>query len=87
MVHLAGGIVEVGTRVIQRCQICGYALINDDLSRMAVPEGCSPPDAGGWAVGAFVRVTKEGTCTQSTLVARPTDGKLPPGSCISLVEG
>lgn len=56
--HLAGPVVEFngeGGSVIlrQRCSWCGTTLIDEDLSRVAVPvgqEGSYPT----WAVGSFV---------------------------------
>jgi hypothetical protein len=84
MVHLAGVDVFVEGRHIQRCSICGFALINDDLARMAVPAGESDRRPSAWAVGSFVEVTGSNP-QQSVLVSDGADGRLPEGCCCSVV--
>lgn len=88
-VHLAGNDVRIERRIIQRCLICGYKLIDVDLDRIAFVSS-NPDDKGfsTWAVGHLIEVT-EGNPTQYADIG---DTKQPQFNaqwsdcCINLVE-
>lgn len=81
LAHLAGAVVQCGSVIRQRCDWCGAALIDQDLTRTAV---CTPE--GGdttyptWPVGEWVEV--DGAATW--VVTRPIDGSSPETSCMRL---
>lgn len=58
-VHLAGNAIVIGQRMIQRCLVCGYKLIDVDLDRVAinVPEGSEDRGIGMFAVGHLIKVS------------------------------
>lgn len=63
-VHLAGNTVIFGRdRMIQRCLVCGYKLIDITASRTCIADvknadGSEPDNTiRGWPIGALVRVS------------------------------
>ena len=53
--HLVGPDVTFRDLLRQRCQWCGVALVDEDLSLMAWPEEQGPPSFF-WTVGRWVRI-------------------------------
>lgn len=91
-VHVAGiSLTMEGVRVIQRCALCGFKLIDTDLRKVAIPEG---QEAKVPAFAPYDLVEVEGN-RMSVIVAEPSrepgakpgDRKMPPGFCLALVEG
>lgn len=88
-VHLAGNDVRIGRRVIQRCLICGYKLVDIDLDRIAFVSS-NPNDKGidTWAIGHLIQVT-EGSPTESIDIGdtkQPQFNAAWSDCCINLVE-
>jgi hypothetical protein len=77
IIHIAGGVVHVGSKLRQLCAWCGYALIDVDLSGMVTTD----PDGiyGTWAPGALVAVDGPG----SWVVPCETGDTLPLRCCAS----
>jgi len=80
--HIAGVVVRIGSRVIQRCALCGDKLIDNDMAGAEVPEDQVNTPFPAWEVEALVRV--DGNMYEA-IEARP-DHKLPPDSCLALLE-
>lgn len=55
IIHIAGPDIRVDTLLRQRCAWCGELLLDYDLDRIAVPEGCDPTPSV-WTVGKLVAV-------------------------------
>ena len=83
--HLAGLHVVIGHRSIQRCAICGKALFNDDLSRMAYPDGQDRMPAH-WKVGNLVEVGDGFSRDTGPLEPEFRVADLPTSLCLELVE-
>lgn len=81
--HIAGTIITVNRRTVQRCALCGLKL--RDSKGVMAPVGPNGRVAGfaTWEVGRVVRVT-EGPPTATTLL--PDTDDLPADSCLVLVE-
>jgi len=79
-VHLAGADVIVeGRWMRQLCQWCGYRLIDEDLTRVAVPSGQSGA-LPHFEIGAWICV--EGVNpTAFSVVDAPGEDKYPAGAC------
>lgn len=82
--HLAGNVVTVDDRVIQRCSICGEKLVDSKGQMFPVLPGEPPPLVATWEVGALVRVS--GEQPQHWEVLQVDEKRLPDDSCIELVE-
>ena len=80
IVHIAGFPVRVGSKRRQRCAWCEAILIDDDVSRIAVPEGQSP-EPRFWPEGELVEVVKSGDVTASTIVPHKDGDELPARAC------
>lgn len=86
MIHLAGPKCMFGKWQIQRCAICGVAIIKQDFSKVAIPDGMNK-DPLFWAVGALVRMEGAATTLEGEL---PEDFKmedLPKDFCLNFVVG
>lgn len=79
MVHVAGIVVSMETRVRQRCGWCGAVLIDVDTAHMAV-FGDVPMEPATWEVGALVALEGEA----SWIVVLSDGDELPADSCGSL---
>lgn len=78
VVHIASQPVQVGSRLRQRCVWCGAELIDEDLSRIAVPVGQSA-DYPTWPPGELV--AQDGG---ATYVVAHVDGEpLPETACVA----
>ena len=76
--HLAGVFVGLAGRVIQRCAVCGYKLV--DNKNTASPDGSAMPT---WTDGALVEIDGN----RSSMVGMYEDpAPLPASFCINLVE-
>jgi hypothetical protein len=89
VVHLAGTALTMhGTHVRQRCAWCGYVLIDQDLTRVAVAvePGQEPGPYPTWEAGAFVAVFDTGGFAGYRIieVESPEDSRVPDGSCMLL---
>lgn len=88
VIHLAGIKIKIGSRCIQRCIVCGEALVNDDLSCMASSDG--PVKPSFFETGALIEVENNDGCRRSSVVGElPEDFKpefLPKDFCLELVE-
>lgn len=88
-VHLAGNDVRIERRIIQRCLICGYKLVDINLDRLSFVS-TKPNDTGvsTWAVGHLIEVT-EGNPTRSVDIGdtkQPQFNAAWSDCCINLVE-
>ncbi len=72
--HIAGPDIRVDNLLRQRCAWCGELLIDYDLERIAVPQGCDPAPSV-WTVGKLVAV--DGGASWEL----PESDKLPDESC------
>lgn len=77
--HIAGLDVQIGQLLRQRCGWCGATLIDEDLSRVAVPVGQNPRPPI-WEVGGLVTVDGSASYT----VPHVAGDQLPAGSCTGL---
>lgn len=92
VVHIAGGPLQVGAQLRQRCGWCGAVLIDSDLSRMAmpIPEGKTEEQARAdgdlrpatWEPGALVAV--EGN--HQYVVPHEDNTRLPADACGQLAH-
>lgn len=82
--HVAGPVVTIAGRSIQRCPVCGEKLC-DSLGQAGPlePDG-SPPKFCHWQQKALVRVTS-GNPTQYEMVGEFGD-PMPDDFCLALVE-
>lgn len=78
-VHLAGPAVQIYDRVIQRCMVCGYKLIDADVV-------CQVHDAdiGTWVHGALVEISGDDPIRYK--LAGHFGDALPADFCLPLVE-
>lgn len=64
MKHIAGTTVELNKdHVIQRCIVCGFALVDKRYSETAVPEGDESDPIPDFEYGSVVEVYGNGTPT------------------------
>lgn len=81
--HIAGNVITVGNRVIQRCSLCGEKLCDSLNTMTPINKDGSIPEYPTWEVGKQIRV-KEGNPTRYTLLN--DDKQLPSDSCYDLLE-
>lgn len=83
--HIAGNIVDINGRTIQRCSLCGDKLI--DSKNMEIPQAPNGQvlHVGTWEVGRLVR-HYPGDPEHWVLIEETLDAVLPLDSCIALVE-
>ena len=79
--HLAGGAFRYVHWAIQRCSICGHALVKYDLRQMAVPEGQNR-GVGFWTPGSLVEHDGNRMSLVGELAADFKDEDLPPDFCL-----
>ena len=92
--HVAGIQIVVGKYNIQRCIICGHAIILQDLSRIAYCEGPNdkPFKPSYFDVGALVEINKEvgGIAQYITKIGMLEEDfkveNLPKNICLDLLE-
>lgn len=53
MIHLAGSVVNIDGRIIQRCLVCGYKLLDVDMKNTVAVGGGIP---AGHPLGMLVEV-------------------------------
>lgn len=81
MRHLAGPWISPdGDLVIQRCALCGFALINARPSCTMVPEG-SDNAFHTWKMGDVVEVFGDGSPTKYELITNIVSEVNPEGRC------
>jgi hypothetical protein len=86
IIHLAGPAITFQAHVRQRCSWCGYVLIDQDLTRIAVPIEDAGKPFPTWGFETFVGVVTTGGFSASRHVPDdPEDRtKVPAGSCMGL---
>lgn len=91
IVHLAGNEVYIGTRIIQRCLVCGHKLVDMDLAHCVSygADGPEPAEGHAWGVGHLIEVS-DGNPTCSVDIGTTEEPIFPaahwPDSCLHLVE-
>lgn len=80
--HIAGLVIEIGPRVIQRCGVCGEKLVDNKDVAMPVREDGSVDKIATWCVGGLVR--REGHRWHA--IAHVNGEDLPADNCLDLVE-
>lgn len=81
--HIAGNVITIGLRKIQRCPVRGEKLVDniDELNgRIASPDG--DVTTSFWPVAELVQI--EGN--RSSVLQHVDGNNLPDDSCINLVE-
>lgn len=82
MTHLAGGAFQYNHYSIQRCAICGKALVKYDLRTLAVPVGSKNDGPGYWRVGSLVERDGNRTSLIGELAPDFKAEDLPPDFCL-----
>lgn len=91
-VHLAGLRVEIAGRIIQRCAICGYKLVDSkNIMVLAKPDGTPEYDIPTWEPYSLVSMEVDGSRTCFHLMEpEPAENgkgnKIPEGFCVDLIE-
>lgn len=81
MVHIAGHTVTIGSQIRQRCAWCGAVLIDEDLSRVAVPIEDAGRPFPTWPTGELVEVERVGIMRATRLVDHTDGDQLPDNAC------
>lgn len=81
--HIAGLVMVMPGRLIQRCALCGEKLCDSKDGTVALNEDGTASGYPRWDTGRHVRITF-GNPQQSELLAE--SDQLPPDSCLALVE-
>lgn len=81
--HIAGPVITIGSRKIQRCSVCGEKL-GDNLPFLQgrVASAGGPPEFLSWPVGELVQFDGN----RQSVLAHADGDQLPDDSCIGLVE-
>jgi hypothetical protein len=83
--HIAGNVIEIEGRVIQRCVVCGAKLCDSLNVAMPLNKDGSVPEFPTWAIWSLVQVDA-GNPTRLSTVPTPKDednrNKLPKDSCL-----
>lgn len=84
--HVAGPVVAIGNRAVQRCALCGEKLL-DNLNQAAPmnPDG-TPPKFCTWEQAALVQFTVDTNPRRELLVGDFRKDILPADFCLRLVE-
>ena len=81
-VHLAGTVVGLAGRVIQRCLICGEKLLDSKGSSAPVDMDGKTPTFPTWPVGGWVEVDgNQSMLISETKNLRFEAGDIPDGCC------
>ena len=83
--HVAGPVVTIQGRSIQRCVVCGEKLCDSNGQMGVCGPGGEPPMFVHWAERALVRVAP-GSPTELSLVGDFVDTEPPEDFCLALVE-
>lgn len=84
-IHIAGHPVQVGTVLRQRCAWCGAVLIDEDLSRIAVPVDQADKAYPTWEHGVLVKTNVlDGSGGYWTVVEHTEGDPVPVGCCAKL---
>ena len=81
--HVAGPVVKVHNRVVQRCALCGEKLVDNAYAVSPLRLDGSPPDCCVWAERCLVH------CDTGRMVAGKdfvASEELPDDFCLALVE-
>ncbi len=79
--HLTGPAITVEGRYMrQRCSWCGTAIIEEDLSLIAVPSE-HPGPIPSWPAGSWVEVDEEEGGPTIYRLTDAEDGRIPVGAC------
>lgn len=82
--HIAGNVLTVCGRVIQRCSLCGERLVDSLNTAGPIGPGGKAPKIGTWEVGRQIRIDPREGVTRSTLV-EDTE-QLAADTCFDLLE-
>jgi hypothetical protein len=82
--HLAGPWVDFGGRIIQRCVVCGEKLCDNKNTAQPLNADGSVPTFPTFERGHFIQVSVGENPRR--LVDIGESEKIPPDSCIALVE-
>jgi len=82
IVHMAGPVIHLNGRAIQRCPICGYKLV-DTKGMMTVLDGEGNAEVKMWIPGQAIEVT-EGFPTEFRILPEIT--VWPENNCFVLCE-
>jgi len=77
--HIAGVVLNVCGRTIQRCSLCGAKLCDSLNAAMPLEKDGSAPEFPTWQTGRLIQV-EAGNPTRSSVL--PDSDKLPEDSCI-----
>lgn len=80
--HLAGPVVTIQGRAIQRCAVCGEKLCDNLNMAALLEEDGSEPIFPVWQEAAFVQMEGSRTSQIGSLRRDP----IPPDFCLALVE-
>lgn len=80
--HLAGPVVGIKGRIIQRCPVCGEKLLDSLNAAMPLNPDGSVPEFPTWDEGSLVEV--EGN--RSSVIGEFISDSLPNNFCLVLVE-
>lgn len=84
--HVAGPVVTIGSRVIQRCAVCGEKLADNKNTAAPVNPDGSPPEFPTWPERSLVQI-EAGNPTRYSLAGDFMQAdKLPEDFCLALVE-
>lgn len=83
IVHVAGPVVGIGTRIIQRCAVCGDKLADNIRVAMPLNPDGSLPSFPTWKEGDLIEFDGH---RQNVVGNFGEDGPLPDDFCIILVE-
>ena len=82
--HIAGPAMTVGNRTIQRCCLCGEKLIDDKNQMSPINPDGTIDKTPTWEPGRLIQTTVNTNPTQYILL--PDTDKLPPDTCLDLIE-
>lgn len=81
VVHIAGEVVTIGPQIRQRCSWCGAVLIDEDLSRIAVPIDQAGQPYPTWEVGRLIAVAGGGGFRAIGVIEHEDGAPLPDNAC------
>ena len=81
--HIAGPVIKIGPRQIQRCAVCGEKLAdNIEILKGLVASPDGPPEFLSWDPGCLVRVDGH----RASMLEHDDGTNLPDDTCLTLVE-
>lgn len=80
--HIAGPVIVLGGRLIQRCVVCGEKLADSKNTAMAALEDGTVPSFPTWRQAAFVQFDENRQSETGVFTHAP----IPDDFCLALVE-